>query len=167
MRRPALAVALAAALAAPAAAAPAFSRSPQAIPRAGGGLAQLVGLRASHHPGYDRVVFTFRGARPAVDVRRVARVVADGSGLPVRVRGRAFLSVVFQRASRYPGNDPRRGRRVGDALVPLLPVVREVRNAGDFEAVLSWGVGLARPAPFRVMALARPPRVVLDVAAPR
>jgi hypothetical protein len=167
VRRLALAVALAAALAVPAAGAPAFSRAPRAVPGAGGGLAQLVGLRASHHRGYDRIVFTFRGARPAVDVRRVARVVADGSGLPVRVRGRAFLSVVFQRASRYRDNDPRNGRRVGDAVVPLLPVVREVRNAGDFEAVLSWGIGLSRAAPFRVMALARPPRVVVDVAAPR
>ncbi|MGZ4495076.1 MAG: AMIN-like domain-containing (lipo)protein, partial [Nocardioides sp.] len=44
----------------------------------------LVGIRAAHHPGFDRVVFDFRGGLPASRrVRYVDHLVADASGLPV------------------------------------------------------------------------------------
>jgi hypothetical protein len=43
------------------------------------------------------------------------------------------------------------------------PVVAEVAVAGDFEAVLSFGIGLNRPATFRVHTLTRPSRVVIDL----
>jgi hypothetical protein len=41
-----------------------------------------------------------------------------------------------------------------------------VVNAGDFESVLSFGVGLARAEPFRMFTLTGPSRVVIDVRTP-
>jgi hypothetical protein len=41
-------------------------------------------------------------------------------------------------------------------------VVTEVKAAGDFEAVLTWVVGLRYRVPFRVSVLDGPPRIVID-----
>jgi hypothetical protein len=40
--------------------------------------------------------------------------------------------------------------------------VREVVRTGDFEAVLSWAVGLDDRVDFRVLTLDGPPRLVVD-----
>jgi hypothetical protein len=45
-------------------------------------------------------------------------------------------------------------------------VVREVVRTGDFEAVLTWAVGLSGRVPFRVLTLGDPARIVVDFAAP-
>jgi hypothetical protein len=125
----------------------------------------LTGIRAAHHPGLDRLVFEFRGRVPAKrDVRYVSRLVADGSGKTVSVAGSALLRVRFGQAD---GHD-RRGRVTYGPVhrTYALPGVIQVVNAGDFEATLTVGVGLARRAPFRVHTLSRPSRVVVDIATP-
>ncbi|MER7506387.1 GerMN domain-containing protein [Nonomuraea pusilla] len=125
----------------------------------------LVDVRASHHPGLDRLVFEFRGRVPAErDVRYVPSLVADASGRPVSVAGSAVLQVRFEQAD---GHD-RAGRvTYGPARrTYALPGVVQVVNTGDFEATLSFGVGLARRAAYRVYTLTSPSRVVVDVATP-
>lgn len=47
-----------------------------------------------------------------------------------------------------------------------LPGIIQVVSAGDFESVLSFGVGLARAEPFRMFTLTGPSRVVIDVRTP-
>ena len=44
-------------------------------------------------------------------------------------------------------------------------VVTEVVRTGDFEANLSWAIGVRREVPFRVTVLDGPARVVVDLAA--
>jgi hypothetical protein len=46
----------------------------------------------------------------------------------------------------------------------LTTVVREIVETGDFEATLSWVVGVERLAPFAVFELSDPTRVVVDIA---
>jgi hypothetical protein len=126
----------------------------------------LVGIRASHHTGpqggFDRVVFDFRGGLPGHRVRYVDRLVADGSGKPVRVAGRAVLQVRLSPADAHTGSGaPTAPRRVAFALPNVMTAVR----SGDFEAVTTYGLGLAKRTPFRVFTLRDPARVVVDVQA--
>ena len=66
----------------------------RAAPGARVALPQLVDVRAVHRAGVDRVIFRFdAGAPTGVDVRFVDRLLGDGSGLPIRVAGRAILQV--------------------------------------------------------------------------
>lgn len=123
----------------------------------------LRAIRAAHHPGFDRLVFDFTGGLPArTSVRWVDRVVQDGSGLPLRVAGSAFLEISLfpvrghtdTGASTYGAR-----RRAYD-----LPNVATVVQSGDFEAVVSFGVGLmARTSILRTMRLRDPDRFVVDV----
>ncbi len=125
----------------------------------------LTRISAAHHFGYDRLVFQFSGGLPAErSAHYVRQVIADGSGLPVNVVGSAKLQVRFSTAVGH--ND--HGSVTYGALrrTYALPEVIQVVNAGDFEAVLSFGVGLARAEPFRMFTLTKPYRVVIDVRTP-
>ena len=130
--------------------------------------AVLVAVRVGRNDGYDRVVFEFRpgDALPGYLVGYVPLPVrADPSDLPIEISGDHALVVRMQAASRfdfdrdatlvYPG--PSRLAGTGVA-------VSEVVLRGDFEALLSWVVGMRGARPFRVSTLGSPPRVVVDVA---
>lgn len=123
----------------------------------------LTSVRAAHHPGFDRIVFEFWGGLPASrQVSYVSEIVEDGSGRVLPVAGRALLSVRFEQARAHK-ND-------GTVLTPPthvypLPNILTAVRSGDFEAVVGYGIGLAKREPFRVSTLSNPPRVVIDIDA--
>jgi hypothetical protein len=122
----------------------------------------LVDVRVGRHPGFDRVVFEFRGGLPEHRVGYVRQLVEDGSGEPVSVAGAADLQVVFEGANAHnqdgtPSVSPRR-------FAPGLTAVKEVARVGDFEAVVTYGVGLDRRRPISVSSLSGPSRLVIDVS---
>jgi hypothetical protein len=123
----------------------------------------LVDVRAGGHTGYDRVVFEFRGPVPEHRIGYVDQLVQDGSGDPVSVAGAADLEVVFEGANAHnedgsPTISPRR-------FSPGLTAVKEVAQVGDFEAMVSYGIGIDRRRPLEISTLAGPSRLVVDVRA--
>ncbi len=135
------------------AAVPAADARPAALP-------QLVDVRAVHRDGVDRVVFQFDDGIPAgVDVRYVDRLLGDGSGLPIRIAGRAILQVGLQ---------PTRTDRATDAPARrsfALPNVMTVVRSGLFEGWTTYGLGLARRIPVSVVRQPGRDRVVVEVGA--
>jgi sporulation and spore germination protein len=125
----------------------------------------LTQVSAAHHYGHDQLVFQFRGGVPAkYSARYVSRVIGDASGLPVNVVGSALLRVRFTPAAGH--NEKGIVTYGATRRTYALPEIIQVANAGDFESVLSFGVGLAQKAPFHMYAQPRLGRVVLDVKAP-
>ena len=118
----------------------------------------LTSIRAAHHRGFDRLVFQFTGGLPAKrTVKYVPKVIADASGKVVPVSGAARMRVVFSAAA------------VGQNLNQrtfTLPGLLQVVQAGNFESVISYGVGVAKKEPVHLFALADPARVVIDVPTP-
>ncbi len=124
---------------------------------------QLVAVRAASHPGYDRVVWEFRGGLPAQrTVGYVDQLTGSASGLPIRIAGDAVLKVSFSAADAH---DPTTGAPTAapSRLVTGLPNVVEVVRSGDFEAQVDYGVGLARRQDWTVFTLSNPSRFVLDI----
>lgn len=121
----------------------------------------LVAIRAAQHVGFDRVVFEFDGPVPPQSVEFVPEIIADPSGMPVQMFGAAFLGVTFSSATAHDAADFLTPERTTCGLPNVIQVVR----SGDFEAVLSFGIGLARQRPFEVFTLSDPSRVVIDIAA--
>lgn len=131
----------------------------------------LAEIRVASHDGFDRVVFEFEDALPGYRVAMTTRpVTEDGSGDTVEVKGDALLEVRFENAAmaRIEGEKvvpvyegPRRVTTKGD-------LVQELVDAGDFEGVVTWVVGLDDdPAAVRVSTLTAPFRLVIDVATKR
>jgi hypothetical protein len=120
--------------------------------------------------GYDRVVFQFRNGLPGYQVLYVeAPLHEDGSGNIVNLGGAAFVVVRMEPASGFDLSVPEGEliytgpRRISGAETS---VVREIVRTGDFEAVLTWAVGLDARVPFRVLTLENPARIVVDFEAP-
>ena len=121
---------------------------------------ELVSVETTARDGYDRVLFTFEGPTPGYQVRYVSQV-SDQGGRKLPLDGQAFLAVAFQPArahdrggqATFPESD----------LDPGLPAVRQVRFAGDLEGQVSFGIGVADRAGFRVVELDDPNRVAVDV----
>jgi hypothetical protein len=133
--------------------------------RAGGAAsaaATIYDVRIAHHNGYDRLVIGFPTANtmPAYQLIRQATstFIRDASGQPVTLDGSAGIRVVLRNADVTQG--------AATAQKPGLPAIREVAQIGNFERVVSYGVGIATPACFRVLELSGPTRLVIDVQTP-
>ncbi|MBA2669735.1 MAG: hypothetical protein H0U67_05130 [Gemmatimonadetes bacterium] len=126
------------------------------------GVAVLEQLRIARNEGFDRVVFEFGGEIPSYVVEYIDRPVrACGSGHVVDLDGDGWLSIRFTPARAHTEE--------GQATVTdrnqrhQLPVIRHARSTCDFEANLEWVIGTASPNRYRVMELADPERVVVDI----
>ena len=144
---------------------PGFSTQPRVVEHPPIGFAKLVGLRAGRHASFDRVVFELDGPIPSYySVRYVPQVRLDGSGDPLPLRGRAFLEVVIRAPTHdqdyQPVLSPTR-------LRPNFSALREVNAPGSFEGQTTAGIGLAHRVGFRVLELANPTRIVIDLAHPQ
>jgi hypothetical protein len=123
--------------------------------------AEIVDVAAACHPTYDRVAIRARFGTPAYDVRYVRRVLIDGPGTPLRLLGARRIHAVMRNARGHTNGGTNLLPRT---LTPLCPNLRQVKQAGDFEGVVSLGLGLRRRTGFRVFRLTGPTRVVVDIA---
>jgi hypothetical protein len=120
----------------------------------------LVGVQARHVGNVDRVVFRFAGGLPDdLDLAWVDTLFADGSGLPVRVAGAKVLSIVFHGVDAHDQG----GTTVRARTAFALPNVITAVQAGDFEATVTFGLGVQKRTAFTVRT--RSDRIVVDVAA--
>jgi len=111
-----------------------------------GAPATVYDVRIAHHDGYDRLVIGFPTSNTMPQYQLIS---LDGS---------AGIRAVLRNADIAPG--------APTDLKPELPAIREVAQIGNFERVVSYGVGLATPACFRVLELSGPTRLVIDVQTP-
>jgi len=113
-------------------------------------------------------VLQFRNLTPGYRVAYVQPPFAeDGSGNRIDVNGTAFVVVRMEPASGFDLNTGEgqlvyRGPRRIEGADAGTSIVRELARTGDFEAVLTWVVGLEERVDFRVQALEGPPRLVID-----
>ena len=118
-------------------------------------------VRVAHHDGYDRLVIGFptTNTMPQYQLNRqtTAQFVRDASGQPVTLSGSAGIRVVLRNADIVNG--------APSDLKPNLPEIREVAEIGNFERVVSYGIGLSTPACIRVLELSGPTGLVIDVQA--
>jgi hypothetical protein len=138
---------------------PAFTTAPK---HAGGtGMqAQISHLRVGCHATFDRFVVQARFGQPEYDVRYVRKIVADGSGNTVHLLGKKRLRITLQQSRAHTNNG---APLVPNVKTPLCPNLRQVKTAGDFEGVVTFGLGLRHRTGFRVFRLRHPKRLVVDV----
>ena len=126
-------------------------------------IAKLKDIRTGRHDKFDRIVLDLRG--PVPDVTRSWGPVlrADASGKLVWLYGCRFLTVRVKPAAAHndqgePTYDgPRKFR------TPKLRNVMAIALIGDFEGVVSIGIGAREQKKTRVFTLTSPTRVVIDV----
>lgn len=117
--------------------------------------------------GVDRVTFRFRkragapGVPPFHIVRFVDELTTDPQGAPADVKGDAFVQIIFQAFGvDLSGEEPVEIYTGPKEFRPEFPTVLEVEQLGDFEATISWGIGLSTRACFVVGAT--PTKITLE-----
>ncbi|MDQ2935717.1 MAG: hypothetical protein M3R49_12230 [Chloroflexota bacterium] len=136
------------------------------LPVSGNGTAaraNITDVRAGTHDGYDRIVFQFRGGIPKFDIQSATPpFTADPSGQPLTVKGSSFLSITLHGGTKQTetGASSYGGPRNFNLGFPMLVNLVE---GGDFEAVSTWYAGLSHAACLRVSTLTAPDRLVIDI----
>jgi hypothetical protein len=125
----------------------------------------LVAVRVARQEGADRIVFEFDERLPGYKVAYTPKPLIGTSGKETPLGGTVALVFRMEQAS---GVDLSNGfRQVYQGPNRLAAAgaqqVLEVAQVEDFEGVLTWAAGLKARAPFRVLALNAPPRLVIDV----
>ena len=140
---------------------PPFTTAPKSSPP-GAGQAELYSLTVGCHATYDRLVLRFRLAKPGYEVRLVNQVRQDPSGKLVTLLGSARLLVVVRNARAHTADGTT--TLIPAVVTPRCPNLRQIKEAGDFEGIVSFGLGLKHTAAFRVFRLTSPTRIVIDVS---
>ena len=111
---------------------------------------ELVQISVGHHPEehgqlpYSRMSFTFTQAFPSYHFEWVTQLVSDASGKVVPLAGTDVLKVVFDQAQAHSADGTRStivsqpGRPIG------YPSMTDYAWAGDYEGVLTYGIGYTR-----------------------
>ena len=139
---------------------PPFTTAPKSAPGSGGQV-QLSHVRTGCHATFDRFVVEARFGTPRYDVRYVKRIVEDGSGNPVHLLGHKRIRILIRDAR---GHTQGGTNLLAQVKTPRCPSLRQVKVAGDFEGVVTFGLGLRHKTGFRVFRLTGPKRLVVDVA---
>jgi hypothetical protein len=123
----------------------------------------LTSIRTATHPTFDRIVLDLPGPRTQVSSRFVDELTRDGSGEVEWLAGAAFAEVHVMPAQAhddsdhpsYPGPQKFRTRDLANVMAGAI--------TGDYEGVLSAGVGMRKQTWLDVFTLSNPTRVVIDV----
>jgi hypothetical protein len=139
---------------------PPFTTAPKSASGSGGQV-QLSDNRTGCHATFDRFAFNARFGTPSYDVRYVRKIVADGSGNTVHLLGSKRIRVIIRDARGHTQGGTNLLKNVD---TPRCPNLRQVKVAGDFEGIVTFGLGLRHKTGFRVFRLTNPRRVVVDIA---
>jgi hypothetical protein len=102
---------------------------------------------------------------PDYRVEYVENPTQCGSGAAVDVQGAALLAVSFTPVNAH--TDEGIPTLNFQSLVPGLPSIVEAVQSCDFEAEVTWVIGLSEEADFHVDAVEQPLRLSIDIAHPQ
>ena len=119
----------------------------------------LSDVRASSREEHDRVVFEFRGRElPGYEIGYLEGAPRDcETGMAVDLAGDRHLRVRFSPAGAE--DEGAVALRTGENF----PVVRSGRMICDRENAVEWAIGITETAPYRVLELGDPVRLVVDL----
>ena len=114
---------------------------------------KLVPISVGYHPEehgqlpHSRMSFTFTRAFPGYHFEWVTQLVSDASGKVVPLAGTDVLKVVFDQAQAHSAD----GTRSTIVSQPGRPIgyqsMTDYAQAGDYEGVLTYGIGSTRAVP--------------------
>jgi hypothetical protein len=133
---------------------------PTEAPARGVGVATLQDVRAMVGKRHERVAFEL-SELPGYKISYVTEMTQCGSGEPVKVPGQAWLQVQLQPAAAHT--------EAGQATVSFRekaidqPIVKALQSTCDYEADVTWVIGLAKQVPYAVTESKDPPRLVIHL----
>jgi hypothetical protein len=113
---------------------------------------RLIAIRVGDHPAagrerhYNRMSFTFTTAFPSYQVAFTNALTTDPAGKPVPLAGDGVLQVTFRQAQAHTDQGSSSIRSEPPPRLGLTRMTSWVQ-AGDFEGILTFGIGISWPFP--------------------
>jgi hypothetical protein len=121
---------------------------------------KITNIRYATHPNFDRVVIDIYGQQlPGYRTGYTRTHHYDGSGAVVPIRGGLWISMNPAYAHRLDGSSTYVGP---DIVRPGFKTLKAIAFTGDFEGYVSFAFGLSYHAPYRILRLHAPQRIVID-----
>ena len=131
-------------------------------PQPDSGPARLIAVRTATHDGFDRTVFEFDKRLPGYHTEYIDRPVRKcGPGRIAQLAGDGWLEVRLYPARAH--TDEGEPTVAEHERMLNMAVLSELELTCDFEAVVTWVLGVQTPNRYRVRELSGPPRLVVDV----
>jgi hypothetical protein len=135
--------------------------SPTSIPAQGSPQSAYIdAVRTGTHTGYDRLTIEFSNGQPAsIDVspQSGTTFTQDASGQQVVLAGQSGILVSISIADAHTAYSGPTDFKTGYSTMV------EVRQVGDFEGYVHYGIGLSTTACYRAFILTNPARLVIDI----
>jgi hypothetical protein len=135
--------------------------SSTSIPGQGSPLSAYIdAVRTGTHTGYDRLTIEFSNGQPAsIDVtpQSGTTFTQDGSGQQVTLAGQSGILVSINVADAHSAYSGPTDFKTGYSTMV------EVRQVGDFEGYVHYGIGLSKATCYRAYILTNPVRLVIDI----
>ncbi|MFJ3176633.1 hypothetical protein ACIPJK_38665 [Streptomyces roseus] len=126
----------------------------------------VIDARWGGHCTYDRLVIDLEGYVPTVTVTPVTKLIYDGSGKRVPLRGEYFLEVRLRPAAGH--NEAGQNVYRGPKLIQIyLPKLKGMAMIGDFEGYVTFGAAFDTKPSYKAFTLHGPERFALDIAHPK
>jgi hypothetical protein len=113
-------------------------------------LPRFTEVEVESEDGVDRITFEFEPEPSAPNrppwhhISFVDELITEGEGRPVEVEGNAFVIVSFQAIGvDLSGEEPVEVYTGPKEFTPGYATLKEAEHLGDFEAQVSWGLGLS------------------------
>ena len=124
----------------------------------------VTALRTGTHAGFDRITLEFGpgASLPGYHIEYIDRPLHEcGSGRQIHPVGDAWLEIRLEGAAAHTeAGEPTLPNRETTTSGALL---RRIYRTCDFEGVVTFVAALSAPGPYRVLQLAQPPRLVIDI----
>ena len=112
---------------------------------------ELVQISVGSHPAesgerpFERISFTFTTAFPSYRFEFAGKLVSDPGGKVIPLGGQDVLEIVFTQAQAHTADGTHSS--ITSQPVPRIGYQRmaDYAQAGDFEGVLTYGIGIIRP----------------------
>jgi hypothetical protein len=114
---------------------------------------ELVRISVGNHPSepggmtFNRMSFAFTTAFPSYRFEFTDKLISDGSGKVVPLQGRGVLKITFTQAQAHTADGVRSTIISEPARNLGLQRMVDYAPAGDFEGVLTYGIGVTWPIP--------------------
>jgi hypothetical protein len=112
---------------------------------------ELVQIKVGRHPAasgdraYNRISFTFTDAFPSYKIEFAGNLVSDGSGKVIPLGGQGVLKIAFTGAQAHTADGTKSSVISQPSPVIGFQRMTDYAQAGDFEGVLSYGIGISWP----------------------
>ena len=152
------------AAASPSPAAPSAALAFTCADSAGGSVTDstVVDVSVGQHEGYDRFVIEFGGGVPSYEVARLQSATVEsggGRGGKVTLEGNTAVTITMHSVNNWTSySGP-------TEFHPQYRFLRQALQVQNYEGYQTWALGIQGTACLRILTLAAPSRLVVDIAA--